>query len=64
MFRELDRIDAVTKADIRRVANETFVESNRTVAQIEFAPPTAPAAAAVPAKAPAKASGGKTGGAR
>jgi hypothetical protein len=29
----------VTKADIRRVANETFVTENRTVGIIEFAPP-------------------------
>jgi predicted Zn-dependent peptidase len=31
LFRSVDRIDQVTKADIRRVANETFVETNRTV---------------------------------
>ena len=55
MFRELKRIDAVTKADIRRVANETFVESNRTVAQIEFAAPTTPGALAAPAAKPAAA---------
>jgi predicted Zn-dependent peptidase len=35
MFRDLDKIDKVTKADIRRVANQTFVESNRTTARIE-----------------------------
>ncbi len=35
MFRDLDKIDKVTKADIRRVANKTFVESNRTSARIE-----------------------------
>jgi len=34
LFRYLDRIEKVTKADIRRVANETFRESNRTVAMI------------------------------
>jgi len=39
MFREIAKIDAVTKADIKRVAQKTFVESNRTVAQIEFAAP-------------------------
>jgi predicted Zn-dependent peptidase len=39
LFRELDRINAVTKADIRRVANKIFVESNRTSARIEFVPP-------------------------
>jgi predicted Zn-dependent peptidase len=35
LFRNVDRIDKVTKADIRRVANKTFVERNRTVAMIE-----------------------------
>jgi len=39
MFRELDRIDKVSKADVRRVANKIFVESNLTSARIEFAPP-------------------------
>ena len=31
LFRNVERIDKVSKADIRRVANKTFVESNRTV---------------------------------
>jgi predicted Zn-dependent peptidase len=35
LFRSVDRIDKVTKADIRRIANKTFVENNRTVAMIE-----------------------------
>jgi len=35
LFRSVDRIDKVTKADIRRVANETFVDTNRTVGIIE-----------------------------
>ena len=35
LFRQLDRIDKVTKADIRRVANKTFVGENRTVGIIE-----------------------------
>jgi predicted Zn-dependent peptidase len=39
LFRELDKVDAVTKADIRRVANKIFVESNRTSARIEFVAP-------------------------
>jgi predicted Zn-dependent peptidase len=34
-FQEVDRIDKVTKADIRRVANQTFVASNRDVGMIE-----------------------------
>ena len=43
LFRNVDRINKVTKADIRRVANKVFVESNRTVAMIESAPPPKPA---------------------
>jgi predicted Zn-dependent peptidase len=35
LFRHVDDIGKVTKADIRRVANATFVESNRTVGMIE-----------------------------
>ena len=37
LFRSVDRIDKVTKADIRRVANETFQDTNRTVGVIENA---------------------------
>src|SRR5271166_5309484 len=37
LFRSVDRIDKVTKADIRRVANETFTDTNRTVGVIETA---------------------------
>jgi predicted Zn-dependent peptidase len=37
LFRQVDRIDKVTKADIRRVANKTFVDNNRTVGMIETA---------------------------
>ena len=48
MFREIAKIDAVTKADIKRVANKTFVANNRTMARIEFQAPTAPPAAAQP----------------
>src|SRR6185312_15709435 len=39
LFRQLDRINAVTKADVRRVANKIFIASNRTSAQIDFVPP-------------------------
>ena len=39
LFRELDRVDKVTKADIRRVANQVFVSSNRTSAWIETEKP-------------------------
>jgi predicted Zn-dependent peptidase len=35
LFRSVDRIDKVTKADIRRVAQETFTDTNRTVGVIE-----------------------------
>jgi predicted Zn-dependent peptidase len=35
LFRSVDRIDQVTKADIRRVANATFLDTNRTVGIIE-----------------------------
>ena len=35
LFKQLDKVDKVTKADIRRVANEVFVASNRTSAWIE-----------------------------
>ena len=44
MFRETTKVDAVTKADIRRVANKTFVASNRTTAEIVFEVPKTPAA--------------------
>ena len=35
LFRSVDRIDQVSKADIRRVANATFVDTNRTIGVIE-----------------------------
>ena len=43
LFRTIDRLDRVTKADIRRVAAETFQASNRTVAMIVNRQATAPA---------------------
>ena len=43
LFLQLDKVDKVTKADIRRVANKVFVASNRTSAEIDT---EAPAAAA------------------
>ncbi len=46
VFKTLDRIDKVTKADIRRVAVRTFEKTNRTVAMIVTA-------TAADAKAPA-----------
>ena len=39
LFLQLDRVDKVTKADIRRVANQVFVDSNRTEAWIDTAAP-------------------------
>jgi predicted Zn-dependent peptidase len=39
LFHSVDRIDKITKADIRRVANQTFNANNRTVAIIETAAP-------------------------
>jgi predicted Zn-dependent peptidase len=41
LFRQLDRVEKVTKADIRRVANQVFVASNRTIAQIDTEAPAA-----------------------
>jgi predicted Zn-dependent peptidase len=35
LFRQIDKIDKVTKADIRRVANEYFTENNRTEGEID-----------------------------
>jgi predicted Zn-dependent peptidase len=43
LFLQLDKVDKVTKADIRRVANTLFVPGNRTSAWIETAPPAAAA---------------------
>jgi predicted Zn-dependent peptidase len=39
LFRQVERIDKVTKEDIRRVANKTFTTNNRTVGIIETAMP-------------------------
>jgi predicted Zn-dependent peptidase len=46
LFRQIQRIEAVTKADIRRVANKTFTDQNRTVARVETAAPSPAAAGA------------------
>jgi predicted Zn-dependent peptidase len=43
LFHQVENLDKVSKADIRRVANQTFVPGNRTVGIIEnVAPPPAP----------------------
>jgi len=52
LFLQLDRVDKVTKADIRRVANQVFVASNRTSAEIDTEP--AAGASGAPAAGPAK----------
>jgi predicted Zn-dependent peptidase len=49
LFLQLDKVDKVTKADIRRVANQVFVAGNRTEAWIETEAPTATDRKAVPA---------------
>src|SRR5712691_5390753 len=41
LFHQVENIDKVSKADIRRIANQTFVLTNRTVGIIETAPPAA-----------------------
>jgi predicted Zn-dependent peptidase len=46
LFGSVDKIEKVTKADIRRVANQTFTPENRTVGIIEFAGPPPNGAAA------------------
>ncbi len=43
LFLQLDRVDKVTKADIKRVANQIFVASNRTTAEIATEAPAASA---------------------
>jgi predicted Zn-dependent peptidase len=42
LFYNVERIDKVSKADIRRVANQTFVPTNRTVGTIETIKPASP----------------------
>jgi predicted Zn-dependent peptidase len=35
VFQQLDKLEAVTAADVQRVANETFTRDNRTVGMIK-----------------------------
>ena len=42
LFHQLDRVDKVSKDDIRRVAGKVFVAGNRTSAWIETVPQAAP----------------------
>jgi predicted Zn-dependent peptidase len=55
LFNQLKKIDAVTKADVRRVANKVFVEGNRTYAMIEFAQPKPETNSVPPTPTPAPA---------
>lgn len=41
LFREVERIDRVTAADVKRVAAATFIPTNRTVGMIESSRPAA-----------------------
>ncbi len=43
LFRQVDNLEKVTKADIRRVAGATFLASNRTAGKIETLKPVAAA---------------------
>jgi predicted Zn-dependent peptidase len=43
LFRSVDRINKVSKADIRRIASQTFVDTNRTVGISENVPQSAAA---------------------
>jgi len=58
LFRQIDRINAVTKADIRRVANQIFIANNRTSASIDFVPPAAQAPPPPPATRAQQSTGG------
>ena len=60
LFRQLERVDKVQKADIRRVANKIFVSTNRTWAEVNAAPekPAAPDGSAAPAGQTAPGQGG------
>ena len=44
-FREVDRIDQVSKTEIRQMAAQTFLDSNRVEGMIETAPAAGPASA-------------------
>jgi predicted Zn-dependent peptidase len=57
LFRTVDRYDNVTKADIRRVANQAFRKDNRTVTMLVTKPAPAPA----PKPAPGAPGAGEAG---
>jgi predicted Zn-dependent peptidase len=52
LFRSLERIEAVTKEDVRRVAARSLAPTNRTVAQIVNRPPATPESDPGPAPQP------------
>jgi predicted Zn-dependent peptidase len=54
MFRQIDKIDAVTNDDIKRVAREIFVPTNRTVGILETEAPKSAMAATASAAASKK----------
>ena len=49
LFKQLDKIDKVSKADIRRVASKTFVDTNRTVGILQFEQPKKASSSPAPA---------------
>ena len=51
LFTEIDKINAVTPADIQRIARETFKKSGRTIVVMEPETPEAPASKPTPAPA-------------
>jgi len=59
LFRQIDKFDKVSKADLRRVANAIFNDKNRTVAIIETTTQAKPAAP--PGGAPPKSDDNKGG---
>ena len=58
LFRQLDRVDKVQKADIRRVANKIFLATNRTWAEVNAAPEAPGAGPGQAPGAPPAGSGG------
>jgi predicted Zn-dependent peptidase len=52
LFRQIDRIDKVSKADIRRVANKIFTQENRTVGIMENGGAAGASPGGPPASAP------------
>ena len=53
LFRQLNKVDAVTKADVMRVATSLFLDSNRTSARIEYVARAPKQGSKAPSPAPA-----------